>query len=109
MKHLFLSALCLGLLGTAFAQKSKISGFVLDSTARKPVEFATVALLKDSKILEGTTTDVTGKFTFSKVNEGVYQVKITFVGYRDKTISNVSVTAADDVDLGVISFAQTAQ
>lgn len=109
MKHLFLPALFLGLIGVSFAQKSKITGFILDSTARKSVEFATVALLKDSKIVEGTTSDVTGKFTFSKVNEGVYQVKITFVGYKDKTISNVKIPKADEVDLGVILFAQTAQ
>ncbi|WP_428657419.1 TonB-dependent receptor domain-containing protein [Runella sp.] len=109
MKHLFFLTLCIGLIGTSFAQKSKITGFILDSTARKPVEFATIALLKDSKIVEGTTSDVTGKFTFSKVAEGMYQVKVTFVGYNDKTIQNVTVTQANDLDLGVISFAQAAQ
>ncbi|AXE18005.1 TonB-dependent receptor [Runella rosea] len=109
MKQLFLLALGMGLMGASFAQKSKITGFVLDSTARKPVEFATVALMKDTKVVEGTTSDVTGKFTFSKVPEGVYQVKITFVGYKDRTLLNVAVTNNNDLDLGVVPFAQTAQ
>ncbi|MCP1383993.1 TonB-dependent receptor domain-containing protein [Runella salmonicolor] len=109
MKQLFLLALCMGLMGTSFAQKSKITGFVLDSTARKPVEFATVALMKDTKVVEGTTSDVTGKFTFSKVPAGVYQLKITFVGYKDKTLLNVAVTTDNDLDLGVVPFALTAQ
>lgn len=109
MKQLFLVALLLGGIGPSFAQKSKISGFLLDSTSKQAVEFATVALLKDSKILEGTTTEVTGKFTFNKVAGGTYQLKITFVGYRDKFINNVAVTEGNDLDLGVISFAQAAQ
>ena len=107
MKQLFLVALLLGGIGTSFAQKSKISGFLLDSTSKQAVEFATVALLKDSKILEGTTTEVTGKFTFNKVSGGSYQLKITFVGYRDKIINNVVVTEGNDLDLGVISVSYT--
>lgn len=108
MKKLLLLTLLLGVNGILLAQKSKITGFVLDSTANKPVEFATVALLKDSKPVEGTTADERGKFTLTKAGQGVYQIKITFVGFRDKVIDNVKVTEGD-LDLGVIKISQSVQ
>ena len=43
------------------AQHVRISGLLMDSTASKPVEFATVALLKDGKITEGVTADAKGR------------------------------------------------
>ena len=109
MKHLCCLALFLGLTGYAFAQKSKITGFILDSASRKPVEFATVALLQNNKILEGATSDVTGKFVFSKVADGNYEIRITFVGYQDKVVNGLKVSQDNDLDVGVISFSQTAQ
>ncbi|UTA69925.1 TonB-dependent receptor domain-containing protein [Emticicia sp. 21SJ11W-3] len=108
MKKLLLCTLLLGATGSLFAQKIKITGFVLDSTANKPVEFATVALLKDNTPIEGTTADERGKFTLTKATKGNYQVKITFVGYRDKIINNVK-TENEDLDLGVIKIGQSAQ
>lgn len=108
MKKLLLLTLLLGVNSVLLAQKSKISGFVLDSTANKPVEFATVALMKDNKPVDGTTADERGKFTLSKASRGVYQIKITFVGYQDKLINNVKLED-EDLDLGVIRISQTAQ
>ncbi|GAB3493076.1 outer membrane beta-barrel family protein [Spirosoma knui] len=95
--------------GFVLAQQSRISGLLLDSTANKPVEFATAALLKSGKIVQGTTADATGKFVFSKVDAGTYSVQISFVGYTSKTINNVTVAAGQDVEVGVIKLAQTMQ
>ncbi len=108
MKKLLLLTLLLGATGSLFAQKIKITGFVLDSTTNKPVEFATVALLKDNTPIEGATADERGKFTLTKATKGNYQVKITFVGYRDKIINNIK-TENEDLDLGVIKIGQAAQ
>ena len=109
MKKLKLLTLLIGVSGSLFAQKSKITGFIIDSTANKPVEFATVSLLKESKPIEGTTADERGKFTLTKASEGTYQVKITFVGFKEKTIDNVQVKEGNDLDLGVIKLSQNIQ
>lgn len=108
MKKLLLLTLLLGVNGILLAQKSKITGFVIDSTANKPVEFATVSLLKDSKPIEGTTADERGKFTLTKAGEGDYEIRITFIGFKDKLINNVKVNDGD-LDLGVIKISQSVQ
>jgi outer membrane receptor protein involved in Fe transport len=87
--------------------KAKISGTVMDAAHNKPVEFATVALLnpKTEKIVGGTTTGETGKFTISGVDEGTYRVVISFIGYENKTINNVNVgSAGAEVPLGVVQM-----
>ncbi|GAB3707686.1 outer membrane beta-barrel family protein [Spirosoma flavus] len=96
-------------IGSVLAQQTKISGLLLDSTANKPVEFATVALLKNGKIVEGVTADAQGKFVFSKADAGTYAVQASFVGYSTKTIENVTVLKGEEKEIGVIKLAQTAQ
>ncbi len=51
----------------------------------------------------GTITDATGKFYFSGISEGTYQVKITpLLPFQDTTISNVVVKTGTLVNLGTI-------
>ncbi|WP_420150830.1 TonB-dependent receptor domain-containing protein [Spirosoma sp.] len=95
--------------GLLLAQNAKISGLLLDSTANKPVEFATVALLKEGKPIHGVTADAKGSFTFQKVDAGHYAIQVSFVGYTTKTIDKVNVVAGQDVEVGVIRLAQTVQ
>ena len=83
------------------AQHVRISGLLMDSTASKPVEFATVALLKDGKITEGVTADAKGRFMFAKVAPGVYIVQASLLGYTTKTFGPVNAEK-EDVELGII-------
>ncbi len=79
-----------------------LRGTVLDSTARKPVSFATVALLRSTTVLTGTTTDELGRFAFTNVAPGSYTLTVSFVGYRTTTRPNVQSTAGQATDLGPI-------
>ncbi len=103
---LFMALSCLA--GSLYAQKTKITGYVIDSAATKAVEFATVALLKEGKPIDGTTADENGKFTFQKVSEGTYQVKISFIGYHPRTIDHIRVNQEEEIDLGAIKLGQNA-
>ncbi len=64
----------------AFAQKTgKINGNLLDN--QQAVEFATVTLAKlpdSTKIVNFTTSDSLGRFTFDNINFGNYLIKIRF-------------------------------
>ncbi|NBA87870.1 TonB-dependent receptor [Emticicia sp. CRIBPO] len=106
MKKLLLYMALICLAGNLYAQKSKITGYVIDSAGTKAVEFATVALLKEGKPIDGSTCDETGKFTFHKVAEGLYQLKISFMGYNTRTVQNVLVSPDKDTDLGAIKLGQ---
>lgn len=77
-------------LATAFGQvltRGHVSGQV-STAAGKPLEFATLMLLKvkDSTLVKGSISDVTGNYVFENVGAGQYRVAAQQVGYR-KTYS----------------------
>ncbi|HEV7378854.1 MAG TPA: TonB-dependent receptor [Dyadobacter sp.] len=105
----FLQAVLLTMFtSTAFAQQFKLSGMLLaDSSSGERAEFATVALMKNNKILEGTTADSLGKFRFDKVEQGHYALQISLLGYATKFVERVHVTK--DLDLGTITLISNAK
>ncbi|WP_080054371.1 TonB-dependent receptor domain-containing protein [Spirosoma aerolatum] len=88
---------------------AKIIGSVVDSTQAKAVEFASIALYNKStgKAIDGTVADEKGKFALTKLVAGDYQVLISFVGFRNKTISNLTLTNGQTLDLGVIKLSSS--
>ncbi|WAC12371.1 outer membrane beta-barrel family protein [Dyadobacter pollutisoli] len=102
--------------GTAITEatpkgNSKISGIVLDSAANKGVEFASIALFSvaDNKAIDGTTADEAGKFSITKVAPGSYKLLISFIGFKDRTISNIKIEKGKDIELGNIQLASSVQ
>ncbi len=98
---------------TAMAPKgnAKISGVVLDAETKKPVEFATIALVNAAgKPIDGTMADDKGRFTIMKVAAGNYKLQVSFLGYQQKMVENVTVSSDnDDVNIGSISIASDAK
>ncbi|MFN0276883.1 MAG: carboxypeptidase regulatory-like domain-containing protein, partial [Chitinophagales bacterium] len=83
------------LLSCTFTQaQSGFKGTIIDAQTLLPVEFATVSVLQvaDSLILTGTITDSTGGFIIENVLPGTYHIKLSFIGYRDTYIENVTVS-----------------
>ena len=88
---------------------AKITGSVLDSTQAKAVEFASIALYNKStgKAVDGTVADEKGKFVLSKVVAGDYRLLISFVGFRNKTIENITLINGQSLDVGTIKLASS--
>lgn len=84
--------------------KSKIVGYVVDSSLTKAVEFANVALYSKvtNKPVDGTVADEKGKFSLNHVAPGSYQLLISFLGFNDKVIDNLLVTKGQNLDVGVV-------
>ncbi|WP_128546390.1 TonB-dependent receptor domain-containing protein [Larkinella soli] len=82
----------------------KISGILIDSTSKKPVEYATVALLNPQtrKPIDGTTTDDKGKFTLSKLAPGEYRLQYSFMGYQNKESRLLTIEKGTDLNLGSV-------
>lgn len=100
--------------GTAQAApkgSAKISGYVIDSTVSKAVEFASIALStkKDNKIVDGAICDDKGKFALTRVAVGEYTLSVSFMGYQSKKIEVNIVNKNDEIDLGVIKMNQSTQ
>ena len=90
---------------------SKITGAIVDSTTAKSVEFASIALFDKTtgKAIDGTMADEKGKFVLSKVAAGNLKLQITFIGYNTKTIDNITLAKAQELDLGNILITNSAK
>ena len=110
MKSLLLTLIAFAIsTGFLLAQQTRISGLLLDSTANKPVEFATVALFQEGKLIEGVTADAKGKFVLVKADAGEYSIQISFMGYVPKTVGKIRVVKGQEIEIGVIKLAQSVQ
>lgn len=94
-----------------FAQNGPgtISGVILDSATQKQIDYASVAIYKDNstKPANGAITGSDGKFVISKIPTGKYKMKITFMGYNNKTIDSLLITDKNaSIDLGNILLSQ---
>jgi outer membrane receptor protein involved in Fe transport len=89
----------------------KITGVVIDSITQAPVEFANVALVDvaTDKPIDGAVCDVNGTFTINKIKEGSYAVVISFIGFENKRIPVEISEKNEDVGLGRIILAPTAE
>jgi len=69
----------------------RISGGIVDSLSRQPVEFVSIALYRKGKTdpVDGALTDGKGMFNIRELRNGTYNVHISYLGYLNKTIENV--------------------
>ncbi|GAA4308521.1 outer membrane beta-barrel family protein [Mucilaginibacter gynuensis] len=83
----------------------KITGKVIDSATKAPVDFATISVFKaDSKNpVNGISTDSKGNFSLSGIPAGEYRVTVDFIGYREKVFNKVTISSSTTtVPLGTI-------
>jgi iron complex outermembrane recepter protein len=93
MKYFLSIIFCLAQM-TLFAQSQNIKGTVTAATDGKPLEFATVVLLRmDSTLFDGATTDISGKFKINNAPFGKYILRTTMLGYTT-AFENVTVDTA---------------
>ncbi|MCB2376281.1 TonB-dependent receptor [Hymenobacter sp. BT635] len=87
----------------------RLTGTVLDATTKKPVEFATVALLPTTGAtpIDGTVCDDKGRFVLKSLASGPYRVQISFIGYVTRT-EDVTITDGT-ADLGTLQLTSAAQ
>ncbi|HWV67845.1 outer membrane beta-barrel protein [Chitinophaga sp.] len=81
----------------------KITGKVADIVTGKPIEYASVVLLKqaDSSMVTGAYTTPTGTFSLNNITPGIYVVRVTFMGY-EKLEKAVRVTEGKNTFAGTL-------
>jgi len=87
-----------------------ITGQVFDADLNVPVEYANIVLrsLRDSSQVNGTVTDQSGRFILTGVRPGRYFVEASFMGYRQRTVSDIAVGPGAVRDLGRLTLRQSA-
>ena len=77
-----------------FAQKQDIYGKVLENFTEKPVADVHVTLFQHSQSVTQTTTDSLGKFVFSDLEIGQYEISFSHLSYIPYTLPSIEVAAS---------------
>ena len=92
MKNCILFILTLFITNALFAHTGSILGHVTDSKNKSPLEFASIAIPSLNTV---TSTNMSGTFIFSDIEEGTYILEISCIGHAKKTIQ---VAVSDEAD-----------
>lgn len=81
----------------SFAQTTgTINGFVRNARTLSPLEGATIKISNSELV---TTTDKNGFFRISNIPTKTWNVEVSFIGYRNSTRFDISVTSGNEVEL----------
>ncbi|MFA8451850.1 MAG: TonB-dependent receptor [Bacteroidales bacterium] len=83
---LFLALSCLTMAGT----KGRIKGKVVDASTGEPLIGANVTIIGASL---GAATDVEGEYVILNIEAGVYDLKVSYLGYQTQTLKGIRVNA----------------
>ncbi len=85
--------------GSTAATAGVIAGSVKDSKTGEPLIGADIKVVGANV---GGATDIDGKFSIQNVPEGLYSLKVSYVGYATKVVTTVGVTANETVTRDVV-------
>jgi hypothetical protein len=102
MKRILFSSFLflISFLGQAQDFTQVVRGVVTDRDTKQPLIGATVMVINDNKTW-GASTDENGKFKIEKVNLGRKTIKVSYIGYEDRVLSDVIVNSAKEVVLNI--------
>ncbi|HEX7356824.1 MAG TPA: carboxypeptidase-like regulatory domain-containing protein [Ignavibacteriaceae bacterium] len=86
-----------------------IKGVVVDSVSSSLLPYANITLHNnsDSTFITGASSGVDGEFVLNNLTDGDYYLKISFVGYNTKYISDIQLTKnKQQLDLGNIKLSK---
>nr|NQU92517.1 mucoidy inhibitor MuiA family protein [Bacteroidota bacterium] len=66
-----------------------VQGIVMDVDTKEPIPFANVAVFRGGNLITGSTTDFDGRYSIKRLPAGVYNVRVSFVGYQTLQINNI--------------------
>ena len=85
IKKIFYLLLCFFVKTTLFSQ-SGIQGLVYDKYTNNPLPYANV-FLQQTKY--GTNTNEKGEFIFKELSPGLYNLEISFIGYKTQVLYEI--------------------
>lgn len=89
----------------AFAQTTTITqtirGQVIDNESKMSLPGASVLLTSDSSLKISSTTDIDGYFKLTEIPIGRQAIKVSYIGYKERIISNIIVNSAKEIVLTI--------
>jgi len=84
-----------------------LKGVVVDKTSGTAMESATIQVFKseDSTLFNGASTDKSGSFVINNIPEGLYTVKVSYIGYSTAVAKNVKAGKdRKEINLGTVKL-----
>lgn len=81
-----------------FSQNSTIRGVTIEESTGKPLIGVNVVI---KSLKKATTSDADGKFIFTGIPVGKYEIEFSFVSFESKIISDVETVANETFDMTV--------
>lgn len=101
MKNFVIIILSLLLTTNLSAQTGTISGIVIEAESGMTTIGANILIVENG---QGTSTDLDGKYLIKGIEEGVYTVECSYLGFETQKFENITVKAGEvttlDVKLG---------
>ncbi|MDO5968830.1 outer membrane beta-barrel family protein [Flavivirga aquimarina] len=87
----------------------EITGKVIETNSKQPIEYATVTILSNNnkKTITGTVTNTDGIFTMDTKATNFY-IEISFIGFATQTFKDFNISN-NKINLGVISLSEDEQ
>ena len=82
---------------------TSVTGTIIDGDSKEPLPQATIAAYQDSAFVTGASTNFDGEFTL-ELRPGVYDIRVSYVGYETLRRNSFEVSAGPPVALGVIEM-----
>jgi hypothetical protein len=79
-------------------QTGVIRGIVVDEISKEPLPAATVVVLSTTM---GASADLEGRFEIKNIPVGIFQIRISLVGYEPRILTDVVVSSARPAELDV--------
>ena len=96
--RILISSMLLFLGVQVLAQTSTLRGTVHDEINHEAISFATVLIEETG---QGTVTDDLGNFEITNVVPGIYTVRVEFLGYNDRLVTEIEIQANKPTVLSV--------
>ncbi len=104
MKNLiYISLLFVMLSGHAFSQQptQTLRGTITDADSKLPLIGATIKVAGSNPLI-GTTTDLNGEFRLEKLVIGRITLQLSYIGYENKTISDIELNSGKEIVLNLV-------
>lgn len=97
---LFLLFTQIMIVNASSAPKGTVRGTVIDRITKSTLPGANVILINSSPV-NGTSTDANGKFRIDNVAVGRVSLRITFMGYKDVILNNLTLNTGKELVLEI--------
>jgi hypothetical protein len=85
---------------SSFSQKltQTVRGTIIDSDSKTPIINATIRVIGSDPLI-GTVTNLNGEFRLENISIGRVSLLLTYLGYENKTLTNIIVNSGKEVVL----------